>query len=117
MAEKRRDLIKRVKPIQEIVDKLGVKDSGADLKAFFDEMWGEESGADADVLKTGNHPDVRDEDLAEDPAAQLQMISAAYATGNADEIDRVVNYIALIRRLKKQGLYDLGRLGKESPDG
>lgn len=28
-----------------------------------------------------------------------------------------MNYIALIRRLKKQGLYDLGRSDEESPDG
>jgi hypothetical protein len=37
------------------------------------------------------------------------MIAVAYATGEMDEVVRVINYLAFIRRMKKQGIYDMGR--------
>ncbi|MCG7522784.1 hypothetical protein [Ruegeria sp. Ofav3-42] len=117
MTDSRSDILERLKPLWEAVDKLGVKGSGSDLKAFLDEMWGEENETDAIVSKTENNPDWRDEDLAEDPALQFQMIAVAFATGRADEIDRVMDYIALIRRMKKQGRYDLSRSDEDSSAG
>lgn len=43
--------------------------------------------------------------------------SKPYATGRAEEIDQVVNYITLIRRLKKQELFDLGSSNEDGPSG
>ncbi len=40
-----------------------------------------------------------------------------YATGELDEIDRVVNYLSFIRRMKKQGVYEIGQWSDEDPDG
>ncbi len=45
------------------------------------------------------------------------MIAVAYATGELDEIDRVGNYLSFIRRMKKQGVYEIGHWSDEDPDG
>lgn len=44
------------------------------------------------------------------------MIAAAYATGEMDEIDRVIYYVAFIRRMKKQGVYEFGHWSDEDLD-
>ncbi len=86
------------------------------LKAYLDEMWSEDKTTTAS-LGTGKGLARRDEKIAEDLEAQFKMIAVAYATGKLDEIDRVVNYLSFIRRMKKQGVYEIGHWSDEDKDG
>lgn len=63
------------------------------------------------------HPDPSDAELAEDVEKQFKLIGAAYATGNAIKIDRAINRIATIRRLKRLGFYEPGDPNDEDRDG
>lgn len=50
---------------------------------------------------------MRDDRLAGDISAQLTLISDAYATGVASEIDHALARVVEIRRMEKTGLQDL----------
>lgn len=50
---------------------------------------------------------MRDDRLAGDISAQLKLISDAYATGVASEIDQALARVVEIRRMEKTGLQDL----------
>jgi len=50
---------------------------------------------------------MRDDHLARDISAQLKLISDAYATGTASEIDQALVRVVEIRRMEKAGLQDL----------
>lgn len=116
MTSGQRNLIERLQPIWEAVGKLGANSPELNLKAYLDEMWSEDETTTVS-LGTANSPARRDEKIADDPEAQFKMIAVAYATGEMDEIDRVVNYLAFIRRMKKQGVYEIGHWSDEDPDG
>ncbi|UUV05504.1 hypothetical protein [Ruegeria sp. YS9] len=117
MADSEKSLFERLKPIWEAVEKLGEIDPEFDAKTFLDEMWEEDYAESAALWEARNSLGISDAELAKDLETQLKMIAAAYATAEAAQIDRVVNYIAFIRRLKKQGLFDLGGSNEGHPDG
>lgn len=50
---------------------------------------------------------MRDDRLAGGISAQLTLISDAYATGLASEIDQALARVVEIRRMEKTGLQDL----------
>lgn len=50
---------------------------------------------------------MRDDRLAGDISAQLKLISDAYTTGVASEIDQALARVVEIRRMEKTGLQDL----------
>lgn len=52
-------------------------------------------------------PDITDETLAEDLAAQARIIKDAYASGEQYKIDQALIRVTQVRRMKAQGLYDL----------
>ncbi|UAB88243.1 hypothetical protein I5192_13540 [Ruegeria sp. SCSIO 43209] len=116
MTSSRRNLTERLQPIWEAVGKLGANTPALNLKAYLDEMWSEDKTTTAS-LGTGKGLARRDEKIAEDLEAQFKMIAVAYATGKLDEIDRVVNYLSFIRRMKKQGVYEIGHWSDEDKDG
>ncbi|SLN55972.1 hypothetical protein [Ruegeria meonggei] len=116
MTSGQRNLIERLQPIWEAVGKLGANNPELNLKAYLDEMWSEDETTTAS-LGAANSPARRDEKNADDPEAQFKMIAVAYATGEMDEIDQVINYLAFIRRMKKQGIYDLGHSSDEDLGG
>ena len=117
MAEDRNDLFERLKPIWEAVVKLGENTPELSMKAYLNEMRSEVDKARTASLGTENNPDRCDEKVAEDPEAQFKMIAVAYATGDMDEVDQLINYLAFIRRMKKQGIYELGHWSDEDSDG
>ena len=51
--------------------------------------------------------------LADDLALQANPIAAAYATGQDEEIDRVLNAVTGVRRMQKSGILDWFREGWE----
>ncbi|WP_170773671.1 hypothetical protein [Ruegeria lacuscaerulensis] len=117
MADSEKSLFERLKPLWEAVEKLGEKDPEFDAKAFLDEMWEEGCAESVALWEARNSLGISGAELAEDLETQLKMIAAAYATAEAAQIDWVVNYIAFIRRLKKQGLFELGGSNENHPDG
>ena len=60
---------------------------------------------------------IRDGDLAADVEKQFKLIAAAYASGDAVKIDRVINQIATIRRMTRLGFYEPGDPNDEDRDG
>ncbi len=113
MADSEKSLFERLKPIWEAVEKLGEKDPEFDAKAFLDEMWEEEYEDSIASWEAGNTQEISSAELAEDFDRQFMMIAAAYATGEAAKIDRVINHIAIIRRMKKLGVFDLRGSNKD----
>lgn len=116
MTSGQRNLIERVQPIWEAVGKLGENNPEHSLKAYLDVMWSEDETTTAS-LGAGNSPARRDEKIADNPEAQFKMIAVAYATEEMDEIDQVVNFLAFIRRMKKQGVYEIGHWSDEDLGG
>ncbi|MBO9410765.1 MULTISPECIES: hypothetical protein [unclassified Ruegeria] len=117
MADNVKSLFERLKPLWEAVEKLGEVDPEFDAKAFFDEMWAEEYEDSIASWEAGNTQKINDAELAEDVDTQFKMISAAYATGDAARIDRVIIKIATIRRMKKLGFYELRDRNDDGRDG
>ncbi|MEO1110322.1 MAG: hypothetical protein AAFX90_20615 [Pseudomonadota bacterium] len=116
MTSSRRNLTARLQPIWEAVGRLGENIPELNLRTYLDEMWSEDETTTAS-LGTGKSSARRDEKIAEDLEAQFKMIAVAYATGELGEIDRVVNYLSFIRRMKKQGIYEFGHWSDEDLDG
>ncbi|CUK14942.1 hypothetical protein RUE5091_03817 [Ruegeria denitrificans] len=116
MTNGRKDILERLKPIWEAVGELAENNPELNVKAYLDDIWGEEGRTHTASLGVENSPARRDEKVAEDPEAQFKMIAVAYATGDMDEVDRVINYLAFIRRMKKQGIYEFGHWSDEDSD-
>lgn len=120
MTNGRKEIFERLKPIWEAVGELGElveNDPELNLDACLDEMWDEKGETHAPLSGTGKSPARRDEKVAKDPEAQFKMLAVAYATGDMDEVDRVIDYLAFVRRMKKQGVYELGHSREEDLDG
>ena len=117
MGDREKSLFERLKPLLEAVEKLGEVDPDFDMKAFLDEMWEEDSAVSGASGEGRCSQGSSDAELAEDVEKQFKLIAAAYATGNAVKIDKVINRIATIRRLKRLGFYEPGDPNDEGRDG
>lgn len=101
-------LFERLKPLWEAAEKIGEVDPEFDSKAFMDEIWEVEHEEPIALWEARDSLGIRDADLAADVEKQFKLIAAAYGKGDALKIDRVIDRIATIRRIKRLGFYEPG---------
>ncbi|WP_010442353.1 hypothetical protein [Ruegeria conchae] len=87
---------------------MGENDPEFDTRTYLNEMWKEDFAESVAMVEVRDSLGISDADLAEDLETQFKLIAAAYTTGEADEIDRVINHIAFFRHMKKQELHEAG---------
>ncbi|MBO9403344.1 hypothetical protein [Shimia sp. R9_3] len=107
MSKPLESLLGELRSLQEAAEKLGKRHPNFDYKSYMEEIWSNDCSNPARTNSLEEIENKSDLELSNNLDLQYRLLTAAYLTCDDREIDQAVNRVSNVRRMKKQGIFDL----------